>query len=87
MELNKEQFDDLLKYYHLEFNNVLGILDSYVNMVGLDTLKGKQILVYVQPTVQYPPASAIGFNINVPDDIATRLGYFDMTKYIKHNLH
>lgn len=86
MELNKEQFEELLKYYHLDFDSVFNILEKHIESIGTEYFNGKQMLIYIRPGFQYPPICYVGINVDVPDAEAKVLGYYNITRHVQNNL-
>lgn len=87
MELEEEQFRKLCGYYRFEFENVLVFLNDYIERIGIIELMGKTVYVGFFHDDSFPPKTSLTFEINGPSEDLHRVGYFNVNRYIKNNIH
>ncbi len=87
MELTAEEFKELCAYYRMDFNVLPDLYTNYVINIGSNYIAGKSVLVGLIPQITFPPSILINFSIDTPGEAMSRAGYFNMSRYLKVNLH
>lgn len=87
MELELEEFEKLCEHYHITLDLVIEGVDEYVKANDNTAINSKCIYACIVPMHTYPPRVSIVYCGNEPGSLQRQLGYFNVSRYIKNNIH
>ena len=87
MELTIGEFLEVCKYHYIDLECLPDIIRTYRESIRQNNISVNKVYIGVIPTISYPPSAMLAIQIDTPDEVLQKVGYYDITDEIVRVVH